>query len=114
MVTLTDLLEAIIGDLPGADVDTDEAVQREDGSWLLDGMLPLDRLMALLELSAPLDDDEGDYHTLGGFVMAALGRLPAVGDHFDHKRLRFEVMDMDRNRVDRVLVQRAHTSTSGK
>jgi putative hemolysin len=106
MVTLTDLLEAIIGDLPGAESDSDDAVQREDGSWLLDGMLPLDRLTALFELTAPLDDDEGDYHTLGGFIMAALGRVPAVGDHFEHKGLRFEVMDMDRNRVDRVLVQR--------
>lgn len=107
MVTLTDLLEAIIGDLPGAVASTDEAVKREDGSWLLDGMLPLNRLIALFELNAPINDEEVGYHTLGGFVMAMLGRVPGVGDHFEHKGLRFEVMDMDDNRVDRILVQRA-------
>lgn len=106
MVTLTDLLEAIIGDLPGSAARTDEAVQREDGSWLLDGMLPLSRLIALFELSAPIHDHEAGYHTLGGFVMAILGRVPAVGDRFEHKGLRFEVMDMDDNRVDRILVDR--------
>lgn len=69
-------------------------------------MLTLDRVQALFELSVSLHDGEGDHHTLGGFVMAALGRVPAVGDHLEQKSLRFDVMDVNRNRVDRAPVQR--------
>jgi putative hemolysin len=113
MVTLTDLLEAIIGDLPGAEpTDASDAVQREDGSWLLDGMISLDRVSELLRLTHSLDSDEHDYHTLGGLVMDQLGRVPATGDQFNAHGLRFEVVDMDGNRVDRVLV--SHLDLSGK
>jgi putative hemolysin len=104
MVTLADLLEAIIGDLPGANHDgDDDAVQRADGSWLMDGALSLDRVQSLMH-SASLESEEHDYSSLGGLVMHQLGRVPNVADHFDFRGLRFEVMDMDGSRVDRLMV----------
>jgi putative hemolysin len=104
MVTLTDVLEAIVGDIPALDERGEPAAtRREDGSWLLDGMMPVDELQMLLDLD-DLPEDAGDYDTLGGLFMAQLGRVPAVGDKFEWKELRFEVMDMDGHRVDKVLV----------
>ena len=104
MVTLADLLEAIIGDLPGANHDgDDDAVQRADGSWLMDGLISLDRVQTLLH-SQSLESEEHDYNSLGGLVMHQLGRVPSVGDLFDFRGLRFEVVDMDGSRVDRLLV----------
>ena len=104
IVTLHDVLEAIVGDLgeegPADDPDT---VQRPDGSWLLDGMVPVDRFVELLDLRAIPADEEGEYNTLGGFVLARTGRIPQAGESFDWHGWRFEVMDMDGNRVDKVL-----------
>lgn len=107
LVTMNDVLEAIVGDIPSAEAAGDEeAVQREDGSWLLDGMLSLDKFKEIFELEELEEEDTGNFHTLGGFVMLRLGRVPTVGDHFEWNALRFEVVDMDRHRVDRVLVAR--------
>jgi putative hemolysin len=107
LVTMNDVLEAIVGGIPSAEAAGDEeAVCREDGSWLLDGMLSLDRFKEIFELEELEEEDTGNFHTLGGFVMLRLGRVPAVGDRFEWNGLRFEVMDMDRNRVDRMLVSR--------
>jgi putative hemolysin len=104
LLTLHDLIEAMVGDLPDASgpVVNPEAVRREDGSWLLDGMLPMDEMVPLLDIRR-IPEDSGEYASLGGFVMARLGRIPTVGDHFDWDGIRFEVLDMDGNRVDRVL-----------
>ncbi|HEX2990202.1 MAG TPA: hemolysin family protein [Anaerolineales bacterium] len=104
MVTLTDVLEAIVGDIPALD-DKGEpaATKREDGSWLLDGMMPVDELQMLLDLD-DLPQDSNDYDTLGGLFMAQLGRVPAAGDSFVWNEMRFEVMDMDGHRVDKVLI----------
>ncbi len=105
MVTLTDLLEAIVGDLPSSDRQGDpEAMQREDGSWLIDGMISSDRLKELLEVEDLPYEEERNYHTLGGLMMTYLRHIPIVGEHFTWERMRFEVMDMDGNRVDKVLV----------
>lgn len=112
MVSLTDLLEAIVGDLPDRSSDAaNAAVQRADGSWLLDGMLALDRVSQLLELRDGLDNPSASYHTLGGLVMDQLGRVPEVGASFEFRGIRFEVMDMDGNRVDRVLASH-HVSSA--
>lgn len=103
LVTLTDVLEAIVGTVPFPDEKPDPtAIQRDDGSWLVDGLLPIHRFEELL----PFRDlpAEGAYHTVGGLVLAQLGRIPAVGDHFILQNHRFEVVDMDDNRVDKVLV----------
>ncbi len=108
MVTLTDLLDAITGDLHADDSNSSEdAVQREDGSWLLDGRIAVDRVSSLLKLEQSLASPELGYSTLGGLVMDRVGHVPKTGDHFEWKGLRFEVVDMDANRVDRVLVQAA-------
>jgi putative hemolysin len=104
MLTLTDVLEAIVGDIPALDVDGEpEAIQREDGSWLLDGLISVDELQMLFNLDE-LPDNSNDYDTLGGLFMAQLGRIPTVGDTFEWQNLRFEVVDMDGHRVDKALV----------
>ena len=104
MVTLNDVLEAIVGDIRALDEKGEPAAtKREDGSWLLDGMMAVDELQMILDLDE-LPDDSGDYDTLGGLFMAQMGRVPAVGDTFEWNDLRFEVVDMDGHRVDKVLV----------
>lgn len=107
LVTLIDVLEAIVGDLPdhGPASETPGAHKREDGSWLIDATLPIGDFKELIELDDDLPHEgEADYQTLGGFVITQFGRIPKAGDHFEWENLRFEVMDMDRHRVDKVLV----------
>jgi putative hemolysin len=105
LVTPSDILEAIVGDLPEAGEEVEPlAVQREDGSWLLDGMLPVDEFKDLFDLGELPGEDQGIYQTLAGFVVMQLGRIPAASDYFIWEGLKIEVMDMDGNRVDKVLV----------
>jgi putative hemolysin len=104
LVTLHDVLRAIVGEMPTPEQDEPMAVRREDGSWLLDGMLSVSELPEILGL-APADAEElEEFQTLGGFVMARMGSVPQAGDHFDWAGRRFEVVDMDGRRVDKVLV----------
>jgi len=107
IVTLHDVLEAIVGDL-GEEGPTDDpdTVLRPDGSWLLDGMVPVDRFVELLDLGPIPHDEEGEYNTLGGFVMARTGRIPQECETFEWHRWSFEVIDMDGNRVDKVIATR--------
>ena len=105
LVTLNDILEEIVGDVPSDDEPEDpQAVQREDGSWLLDGMLAVDEFFEIFELKELPPEQRGSYQTLGGFVITHLGRIPAASDHFEWEGMHFEVVDMDGNRVDKVLV----------
>lgn len=106
LVTLNDLLEAIVGDLPSfaGEAAEPKIVRREDGSWLLDGMLSAEELKEVLNVEKLPDEEDGSYETLGGFFMMKLGRVPAIADHFEWNGFRFEVVDMDGNRIDRVLV----------
>lgn len=107
LVTLIDVLEAIVGDLPdhGPTREPPGARQREDGSWLIDATLPVGEFKTLIQIDTMLPHEgEADYQTLGGFVTTHFGRIPKAGDHFEWENLRFEVMDMDRRRVDKVLV----------
>jgi putative hemolysin len=80
------------------------AVRRDDGSWLVDGMLPADELKALLPIGALPGEGTGVYQTVSGLVMQQLGRIPSTGNHFAWGGFRFEVVDMDGHRVDKVLV----------
>lgn len=106
LITLNDILEAIVGDISSLDdLDQAQVVQREDGSWLLDGMLPIEELKDILNIRALPEEANGDYNTLAGFVLMQLGRIPKVSDHFEWGSYRFEVMDMDGLRIDKVLVQ---------
>lgn len=109
LVTLLDVLEAIVGELPdiGPNSEPPSAHQREDGSWLIDATLPITDFKELIEIDATLPhENEADFQTIGGFVMTQFGRIPKAGNRFDWGTLRFEVMDMDRHRVDKVLVTR--------
>jgi putative hemolysin len=106
LVTLNNLMEAIVGDLraPGEEADP-MVVVREDGSWLLDGALDIEEFKDLAQRSGWSREESGGFHTLGGFAMHRLGRIPRAGESFLFDRLRFEIVDMDGNRVDRLLVQ---------
>jgi putative hemolysin len=105
LLTTTDLLEAIVGDLPVmGELPKPGAVQRGDGSWLVDGLMPIDEFKTLLDLPELPGESEGIYETVGGFVMQNLGRIPGTGDIFEWDGRCFEVVDMDGFRVDKVLV----------
>ena len=105
LVTLNDIMSEIVGDVPSTDgQDQPQAVQREDGSWLLDGMLPVEDFLELFGMEEWQSEERGSYQTLGGFVITNLGRIPAAADYFEWQSMRIEVMDMDGNRVDKVLV----------
>jgi len=104
LVTVNDILDALVGDIPSMDEQEEQAVvRREDGSFLLDGALSVERLKQTLQLKQLPGEEDGGFQTLGGFLMMQLGRLPAVADHVEVGGWRFEVMDMDRRRVDKVL-----------
>ncbi len=112
MVTLYDILTAIVGDIPTeGETDEPQVVQREDGSWLLDGLLAVDELKDLLDLPDMPEEDRVGFQTLGGFVMSQIGSIPSAGQHFDWENYRFEVMDMDGRRVDKVLVSPVHSES---
>jgi len=114
LITIYDILEAIVGDIPSVD-ETEEpmAVQRKDGSWLLDGLLPMDRFKELFAIGEV--PEEGSYQTLGGFIMMHLGRIPSAADSFEWGNVRLEVVDMDGNRVDKVLAMaKAQPSAAGE
>jgi putative hemolysin len=103
LVTLHDILQALVGELPGG-ADTDpRVVHREDGSWLFDGMVALDEVKQALHVPH-LPGEDADFHTLGGYLMARLNRVPMVADRVIAGGFRFEVVEMDGRRVDRVLV----------
>lgn len=113
LVTLQDMLEEIVGDMPSEDkLEKPQAVQREDGSWLLEGMLPINEFFKIFELGERPVEHQGSYQTLGGLVINYLGRIPTVTENFEWKGLRFEVMNMDSNRVDKVLVSSIPTDKS--
>ena len=105
LVTVDDILDAIIGEIPEADeILEPEILQRADGSWLMDGMVTVEEFMALFNIRTPPEGEIWRFHTLGGFVMMKLGRIPSAGDHFEWEGAHIEVMDMDGHRVDKVLV----------
>lgn len=99
LLTITDILEEIVGEM---EIEEPQATQRQDGSWLLDGMLEVDEFKEIFDL--PMLPHEDEYETLSGFVMVSLGRLPQATDRFEWHGLKFEVIDMDGRRVDKVLV----------
>ena len=105
LVTVHDVLEGIVGDVPSNEQPEElPAVMREDGSWLMDGTLSVYDFQRLLNIKAMPEEDEGEYESLGGFVMSRLGRIPVTAEKFEWNDLFFEVLDMDGHRVDKVLV----------
>jgi len=99
LLTINDVIEEIVGDI---EIGEPQVTQRQDGSWLLDGMLDIDEFKELFHLG--ILPNENDYETLAGFVLTSLGKIPHTSDQFEWEGLRFEVVDMDARRVDKVLV----------
>jgi putative hemolysin len=98
-------MSEIVGDVPAQPGQEEpQAVRREDGSWLVDGMLPVEEFFELFDVEELETEARGNYQTLGGLVITNLGRIPTAADHFEWQGMRIEVMDMDGNRVDKVLV----------
>ena len=111
-MTLSDLMQSLVGDMMPLADDPDEAlaVRRPDGSWLLDGLLPIDEMKDKLGIRHVPMEQSGNFHTVGGFVLASLGRIPRKAEGFTCAEWAFEVVDVDRNRVDQVLASRVKAS----
>jgi len=106
LLTPRDLLEAITGELqPGAQIDA-WATQRDDGTWLLDGVMPVGELKVRLGLDDLPEEDRGRYNTVAGLLMSVSGHLPAVGERIECADWLFEVLDLDGKRIDKVLASR--------
>jgi putative hemolysin len=106
IVTVTDLLEAVVGELRGpGELPQVQITRRDDGSWLADGSLPIPDLIEELELRK-VPGEEEDFATLAGLILAHLRRIPVPGDHVVVDGWRFEVVDIDGNRIDKVLICR--------
>jgi len=105
MITHNDILDDIVGNIPFLGEPTEpHAVQREDGSWLVDGLLDIETLKEVLDVKQLPDEEERVYHTLGGLIMSQMHGIPTAGQYFEWQNLRFEVVDMDGRRVDKVLI----------
>jgi putative hemolysin len=107
-VTLTDVLTAIVGKVPSSHLtEVQEFIRREDGSWLVDGGVSIERVKMTLDMNKEFSGEMSNtYHTLGGFIIHVLGRIPKETDHLEEQGYRFEVVDMDKNRIDKILVSR--------
>jgi putative hemolysin len=106
LVTLQDVLEAVTGEFKPRNAEDAWAVQREDGSWLLDGLIPVLELKDRLGLKTAPEEGKGRYHTLSGMMMWLLGHLPRTGENAVWEKWQFEVVDLDGKRVDKVLATR--------
>jgi len=107
LLTVNDILDALVGNMPTMDErDEQEIIMRQDGSYLIDGSVSIIDLKRNLGIRYLLDEEDRDFQTLGGFLMSRLGRIPAVSDQVESGGWRFEIMDMDKRRVDKVLATR--------
>jgi putative hemolysin len=109
VITVRDVLEAITGEFTTPASEDSWAVQREDGSWLFDGLIPVPELKDRLDLKELPEEDRGRYNTLAGMIMLLLGHLPRTADSVEWEGWRFEVVDLDGKRVDKVLAQAVAT-----
>jgi putative hemolysin len=104
MITLNDILEAIVGDIPQPDVSDYAVLEREDGSFLVDAQIPFYDFLTRFDKASWLHEGEHEFDTLAGFILHELERIPHTGDKFDWKGFHFEIIDMDGHRIDKVLV----------
>ena len=110
IVTLQDVLEAVTGEFTPNNADDAWAVQRHDGSWLLDGAIPIPEMKDRLTLRSVPEEDKGRFHTVSGMIMLLLGRVPATSDRVQWDGWMFEVVDMDGKRIDKVLATPVETT----
>jgi len=106
LVTLQDMLEAVTGEFVPRNLEDSWAVQRQDGTWLLDGLIPVPELKDTLELKSVPEEDKGLYHTLSGLMMWLLGRMPRTGDIMTWESWSLEIVDLDGQRIDKVLASK--------
>jgi putative hemolysin len=104
LITLNDILEAIVGELPQQDLQDYEIVEREDGSYLVDAQIPFYDFLTKFERTEWMNEGEQDFDTLAGFILHELERIPVTGDRLEWKEFRFEIIDMDGHRIDKVMV----------
>lgn len=105
LISLTDILEEIVGDIPNAnEVEEQEITKREDGTYLVDGLLDIYDFKRFFKIRKLPGEKHSNYHTVGGLVMSKIGRIPVSGDRFELADWTFEVVDMDDNRVDKVMI----------
>jgi len=104
MVTLNDILDAIVGDVPDLDEELYEIVERKDGSFLIDAQLPFYNFLSYFEHTDYIDENEQQFNTLAGFILDELERIPQTGDQLEWHGFKFEIVDMDNNRIDKILV----------
>jgi putative hemolysin len=114
LVTLNDILEAVVGDIQTGNEPSDvQAMHCADGSWRLEGMLSIEEFKDIFHIRETRDDEDANYQTLGGFIMSQLGHVPVASESFEWNKLRVEVLEMDGNRVDKVLVMPISVAQSG-
>ena len=104
LITLNDILEAIVGDIPQPDITDYEVTEREDGSFLVDAQIPFYDFLSRFDKEQWMNEGEHEFDTLAGFILHELERIPHSGDKFDWKGFKFEIIDMDGHRIDKVLV----------
>ena len=104
MITLNDILEAIIGDIPEQHIDDYEIVEREDGSYLVDAQIPFYDFLSRFDKTEWMNEGEQEFDTLAGFILHQLKRIPMTGDKFEWEGFTLEIIDMDAQRIDKVLV----------
>jgi putative hemolysin len=114
LVTLHDILEHLVGDLPEEDEEIQSIVQRDEKSWLVDGLLPIEDFKDYFEVAEMPGEDRDHYQTLGGFITSFLGYMPKTGEAFTWSTFKFEVVDMDRMRIDKVMVTRIEAEEEGQ
>lgn len=113
LISLADILEEIVGDIPNVDeIDDRDIMKTKDGSYLVDGLISIEDFKAYFKIHKLPEEQTGDFHTVGGFIMEQLGRMPNEDDRFESSGLRFQVVDMDGNRVDKVLITRLNKPSS--
>ena len=106
LITLNDLLEGIVGDIPGIDEEDDpKAIERKDNSWLIDGRFSIEDFKDLFEIEKEMPNEvEDGYTTIAGFILSHAGKIPDTGEIFHEGKFTFEIMDMDANHIDKILV----------
>ena len=104
MITLNDILEAIVGDIPQPDMEDYEIVEREDGSFLVDAQIPFYDFLTRFEKADWMNEGEQEFNTLAGFILHKMERIPHSGDKMEWRGFKFEIIDMDALRIDKILV----------
>lgn len=114
VVTMNDILDALVGDISETNEFEFEIIEREDGSYLIDASLPFDEFLQEFEIEISNRKDYNGFDTMGGFALEILQEIPDTGDTFDWEEFHFEIVDMDKNRIDKILVERRMKTDTGE